>query len=133
MKIKNPIIKALVVPLLIFTSAAILIAVVKQVHQTEEFARRTKCVSNLVHLRLAKALVMDQDGGKVGETVDLTALGKFLSKPVNLFRCPSGGDYVIGGFGEEPRCTHTNSCRTLYFDRTRLKIIRQSWTHSLSR
>lgn len=99
--------------------------------QAEAFAKRTHCVGNLIILRSAKAIYQADSGLVDGEPILEDALRKYLPKPVAQFKCPSGGNYVLGNTGELPRCTYSNLCFTYRFDLARFRIERRAWAHSL--
>lgn len=103
--------------------------------QRRAFAERTHCVGNLVHLRLAKSMCQEDlrlaDGDPVPDQALNRALVKYLSKPLALYRCPSGGTYLVGNAGAAPRCSYTNTCYTYDFDILGLRVQRRTWTHTL--
>jgi hypothetical protein len=97
----------------------------------KSIADRTKCVSNLVRLRLAKAVMADEAGLKDGAQIELTVLGTYLSKPLNQYQCPSGGAYTLGDVGTDPVCSYSNSCFSYLIMPAQMRIMRLEWKHSL--
>ena len=96
----------------------------------QQFAWRTHCVGNLVHLKVAKNLCRVEMGLKDGDTIPRGEFEQRLFKPFLQYRCPNGGMYVVNVVGVNPQCTYTNACHTYSFDG--FKPIRRKWYHSLA-
>ena len=99
-------------------------------HQGRLFAQRTHCVGNLIHIRIAKKFCEDDMGLVNGDTISRDSLEKYLGKPLAQYRCPNGGEYIIGQVGVVPVCTYTNVSYTYNFDWAEFKLERRKWTHS---
>lgn len=104
-------------------------------HQQRAFAERTHCVGNLVHIRLAKSACQKDlgfaDGDSIPEKVLEQEFKKNLGKPLAQYKCPNGGDYVIGKIGTLPQCTYTNVCYTYNINFKKLKLEVRAWKHTL--
>lgn len=98
--------------------------------QARDFAQRTYCVGNLVNLKMAKTFGEQDLKLKEGDVVPEAELNKNLSKPLNQYRCPKGGSYIVGAIGVTPECTYTNVCHTYSLDG--FKLVRRTWWHSLT-
>jgi hypothetical protein len=73
--------------------------------QESAFDRRTVCVGNLVALRLAKSLVVEQLGLTNGNIVPRTLV---IQRTARLsVVCPDGGKYILNSAGVDPECTYS--------------------------
>lgn len=103
--------------------------------QRRAYAKRTHCVGNLNHIRLAKSACQEDlgiaDGDPLPEKALEQAFESDLGKPLAQYKCPSGGAYVIGRAGITPKCSYTNVCYTYRLDLAKLRVERRAWTHSL--
>lgn len=119
----------------IVVTALIVVSWLARRHQQRAFAQRTRCVGNLVHINLAKLGCQESLGLKVGGPIPVEELQeilrKDLGKPLDQYKCPNGGTYLIGNAGVMPKCTYTNICYTYDFEKTKLRLERRAWKHSL--
>lgn len=101
------------------------------------FSERQKCVSNLIHIDLAKISYQKEFSIVNGNTIDENKFTAYFSETMGQlyseFRCPCGGTYLIGKAGATPKCTYTNVCFTYRFNYYKHKLERKEWTHSLVR
>jgi hypothetical protein len=93
-----------------------------------------RCVSNLIHIRIAKIYYKQDFGLEDGDSIPEKALDNYLiqsmGKTLAACQCPSGGTYIIGPVGTYPRCTYTNVCYRYDFNIIRLRVEREEFTHS---
>lgn len=103
--------------------------------QRRAFSKRTHCVGNLVHIRLAKGICQEElniaDGAPIPEDVIKRVFERDLGKPMPEYTCPAGGKYEIGPAGTAPTCSYTAVCYTYHFDWRSLRLERRAWRHSL--
>jgi len=102
------------------------------VHWRQEmaYAKRSLCVSRLNHIRIAKRVCEEDLSLKDGDPVPDIYLSNILADLGGTYKCPSGGTYVVGNIGTNPKCTYTNACYTYSFDH--FKLSRRRWVHSLT-
>jgi len=101
------------------------------VSQRRAFAERTHCVGNLIQIRIAKSLYVQDMHLVDGSPIPPNALNTYLSAPPSQYRCSSGGSYIIGSVGVTPTCTYTNPCYTCKFNVAKCRLERTKCTHSL--
>jgi len=103
--------------------------------QQRAFAKRTHCVSNLVHIRMAKVLYQEEFKIPDGATIPVEVFERFfeqvMAKPLGQYKCLCGGKYEIGPAGIMPACSYTGICYTYQFDWRRVRLERRAWRHSL--
>jgi hypothetical protein len=99
------------------------------------YAETQRCISNLIHIRIAKIYYKQDFGLEDGDSIPEKALDKYLiqsmGKTLAACRCPSGGTYIIGAVGTNPRCTYTNVCYTYHFSIDKHRLERGTLMHSL--
>jgi len=103
--------------------------------ERRQFAERTHCVSNLVFIKVAKAVCEEDLRLTEDDSIPEDALQKALLNsglPSAALRCPDGGGYVVGAVGTLPKCTYTNVCYTWEFDKSPPWLKRSAWKHSLN-
>lgn len=117
----------------LIVSIAISVLLIRQ--QRLKASKSIRCVGNLTHIRLAKLVYQTDLGLADGQPITDAALSQSLSNnvgmPLEYYKCPSGGRYIIWELGINPECTFTNICVTYHFDIANLSFERRFWRHSI--
>jgi hypothetical protein len=121
-------------PAVIVLCLAVFVGWVVVQRQRREYAERTHCVSNLVFIKLAKAVCKEDLRLAEGDSIPEDALQKAILSsglPSAALRCPNGGSYAVGAVGTLPKCTYTNFCYTWDLEKSPPWLKRRAWKHSL--